>query len=132
MQGPKQLIFEQLAVVGGALAGDARLELLEVLVHGQRGVDVLVADAGPGRAHDATVLTGVGRALRLSAAMTAGFVTVFGVYRLVVAVVAAIEPYLPWVSVLAATAIALRGSRRHHNKTPSDTRIRRTERQRPD
>lgn len=46
MPRPKQLIFEQLATVGSALAGPARLELLDALVHAERGVEELAAGCG--------------------------------------------------------------------------------------
>lgn len=57
--------------------------------------------AGPG---------GVGRALRLSAAMTAGFVTVFGAFGLVLSLVTApIQRYLPWATVVIGLVLVLLG-----------------------
>ncbi|MEU4424463.1 cytochrome c biogenesis CcdA family protein [Actinoplanes sp. NPDC024001] len=54
---------------------------------------------------------GVPRALRLSAAMTAGFVTVFGLAGLAIAAVTApIQQHLPWVTVvIGAGLVALGG-----------------------
>ncbi len=57
--------------------------------------------AGPG---------GVWRALRLSAAMTAGFVTVFGTIGLVLSVTTApIQRYLPWSAVVIGVVLVLSG-----------------------
>jgi cytochrome c biogenesis protein CcdA len=58
--------------------------------------------AGPG---------GLRRALRLSAAMTAGFVTVFGAFGIVIAVATApIQEHLPWATlVIGAVLVALGG-----------------------
>jgi cytochrome c biogenesis protein CcdA len=57
--------------------------------------------AGPG---------GVLRALRLSAAMTAGFVTVFGTIGFVISVVTApIQQHLPWVTVVTGVVLAALG-----------------------
>jgi cytochrome c biogenesis protein CcdA len=58
--------------------------------------------------------TGVGvwRALRLSTAMTAGFVTVFGVFGLVISVLTtSIQRYLPWVTVVIGVALVVLGVR---------------------
>jgi cytochrome c biogenesis protein CcdA len=62
---------------------------------------LLVATPGAG---------GVWRALRLSAAMTAGFVTVFGAFGLVFSLVtASIQPYLPWVTVVVGVGLVALG-----------------------
>ncbi len=45
-QGPKQALFEHLAVVARALAHGARLELLEYLAQGERSVEDLARVAG--------------------------------------------------------------------------------------
>ncbi|MFD0857139.1 cytochrome c biogenesis CcdA family protein [Actinomadura adrarensis] len=53
---------------------------------------------------------GVWRALRLSTAMTAGFVTVFGVFGIVIAVLTtSIQRYLPWVTVVIGVALVVLG-----------------------
>lgn len=58
--------------------------------------------AGPG---------GVLRALRLSVAMTAGFVTVFGLIGVVLAVTTApIQRHLPWAAVVTGCALVLLGA----------------------
>lgn len=44
-QGPKYRLFEQLAVVGKAIGHASRLELLESLAQGERGVESLAARA---------------------------------------------------------------------------------------
>lgn len=50
---------------------------------------------------------GVGRALRVSAVMTAGFVTVFGLFGLVVAPLAvSVGRYLPWATIVIGLALA--------------------------
>ncbi|GAA0470889.1 hypothetical protein Ade02nite_34140 [Paractinoplanes deccanensis] len=50
---------------------------------------------------------GVVRALRLSAAMTTGFVTVFGIIGFVISVATApIQQHLPWVTVVTGAALA--------------------------
>jgi cytochrome c biogenesis protein CcdA len=50
---------------------------------------------------------GVLRALRLSAAMTAGFVTVFGTIGFVISVVTApLQEHLPWVTVVTGVVLA--------------------------
>nr|VTO94936.1 putative HTH-type transcriptional regulator/MT0088 [Mycobacterium riyadhense] len=46
VQGAKQLIFEQFALVGQALSSGHRLELLDLLVQGERSVDALARSAG--------------------------------------------------------------------------------------
>ncbi|MGE3192019.1 MAG: ArsR/SmtB family transcription factor [Microbacteriaceae bacterium] len=46
MAQEKRLIFEQFALVGQALGSGHRLELLDVLVQGDRGVDALARAAG--------------------------------------------------------------------------------------
>jgi cytochrome c biogenesis protein CcdA len=52
----------------------------------------------------------VGRALALTGAMTLGFVTVFGIFGLVVAPLAAgVQRYLPWVTVVLGCALLLLG-----------------------
>ncbi|WP_106399293.1 cytochrome c biogenesis CcdA family protein [Actinocorallia populi] len=57
--------------------------------------------AGPG---------GLWRALRLSAAMTAGFVTVFGTFGLLISLVAApLQRYLPWATIVIGVALVLLG-----------------------
>jgi cytochrome c biogenesis protein CcdA len=58
-------------------------------------------------ADDGTAKHGpVARALLLSAAMTAGFVTVFGLFGLIVAPLAlSVGPYLPWVTVVIGIAL---------------------------
>lgn len=57
--------------------------------------------AGPG---------GLRRALRLSAAMTAGFVTVFGSFGLLISLVAApLQRYLPWATIVIGIALLLLG-----------------------
>ncbi|MCW2900020.1 MAG: hypothetical protein JWO67_2285 [Streptosporangiaceae bacterium] len=64
---------------------------------------LLVAEPGAG---------GVWRALRLSAAMTAGFVTVFGLFGLVVSVLtASIQGYLPWATMVIGIVLILLGGR---------------------
>ncbi|GAA4955515.1 cytochrome c biogenesis CcdA family protein [Actinoplanes utahensis] len=53
---------------------------------------------------------GVLRALRLSAAMTAGFVTVFGVAGVLIGVVTApIQQHLPWLTVVIGAGLVLLG-----------------------
>ncbi|MEU8798430.1 cytochrome c biogenesis CcdA family protein [Spirillospora sp. NPDC048819] len=53
---------------------------------------------------------GVWRALRLSAAMTAGFVTVFGAFGLLVSVLTtSIQQYLPWVTIVVGVALIALG-----------------------
>jgi cytochrome c biogenesis protein CcdA len=62
---------------------------------------LLVADPGT---------AGVWRALRLSVAMTAGFVTVFGLFGLVVSILtASIQEYLPWVTAVVGVALVVLG-----------------------
>ena len=57
--------------------------------------------AGPG---------GLWRALRLSAAMTAGFVTVFGAFGLTISLIAApLQRYLPWATIVIGLALLLLG-----------------------
>jgi cytochrome c biogenesis protein CcdA len=64
---------------------------------------LLIADPGAG---------GVWRALRLSALMTAGFVTVFGLFGLVVsALTTSIHAYLPWMTVVVGIALTALGGR---------------------
>lgn len=54
--------------------------------------------------------SGVWRALRLSAAMTAGFVTVFGAFGLVISVATtSIQEYLPWATIVIGLALAVTG-----------------------
>ncbi|MFC4533944.1 cytochrome c biogenesis CcdA family protein [Sphaerisporangium dianthi] len=66
------------------------------------------AAAGAAEAHDRG---GVRRALALSAAMTAGFVTVFGLFGLLVTPLAlSLGRYLPWVTIaIGLTLLALGG-----------------------
>ena len=53
---------------------------------------------------------GVGRALRLSAAMTAGFVTVFGLVGVLIGLVTApIQQHLPWVTVVIGVVLLALG-----------------------
>ncbi|MBE1533288.1 cytochrome c biogenesis CcdA family protein [Actinomadura algeriensis] len=53
---------------------------------------------------------GTWRALRLSAAMTAGFVTVFGVFGLLVSVLTtSVQEYLPWVTIVVGLVLILLG-----------------------
>ncbi len=53
---------------------------------------------------------GIWRALRLSAAMTAGFVTVFGLFGLAAsALTVSIMEYLPWVTILIGVALIALG-----------------------
>ncbi|WP_061298350.1 cytochrome c biogenesis CcdA family protein [Herbidospora cretacea] len=53
---------------------------------------------------------GVPLALRLSAAMTAGFVTVFGIFGVVISVVTApIQAHLPWVTVVTGGVLMILG-----------------------
>ncbi|NAS25694.1 cytochrome c biogenesis protein CcdA [Herbidospora sp. NEAU-GS84] len=53
---------------------------------------------------------GTVRALRLSAAMTAGFVTVFGVFGFVISVATApIQGHLPWVTVVTGGVLVVLG-----------------------
>lgn len=53
---------------------------------------------------------GIWRALRLSVAMTAGFVTVFGAFGLVTSIAAAsIQEYLPWVTVVIGIGLVALG-----------------------
>jgi rhodanese-related sulfurtransferase/DNA-binding transcriptional ArsR family regulator len=44
--GPKRLVFEQVATVGRALSSGHRLELLDVLIQGERSVEALAQAAG--------------------------------------------------------------------------------------
>jgi cytochrome c biogenesis protein CcdA len=61
--------------------------------------------AGPGTG-------GVWRALRLSTAMTAGFVTVFGTFGLLISVLTtSIQQYLPWVTVGVGLVLVVLGVR---------------------
>jgi cytochrome c biogenesis protein CcdA len=61
--------------------------------------------AGPGTG-------GVRRALRLSTAMTAGFITVFGTFGLVISVLTtSIQQYLPWVTVVVGLVLVVLGVR---------------------
>ncbi|GGV19568.1 hypothetical protein GCM10010182_46500 [Actinomadura cremea] len=54
---------------------------------------------------------GVRRALRLSAAMTAGFVTVFGAFGLLVSVVTtSVQQYLPWATIVVGAALVALGA----------------------
>jgi rhodanese-related sulfurtransferase len=46
VSGPKKSAFEQLAVVAGALASGHRLEMLDVLVHGERSVEAVAGATG--------------------------------------------------------------------------------------
>lgn len=46
MSGAKKLIFEQFALVGQALSSGHRLELLDLLVQGERSVDALARASG--------------------------------------------------------------------------------------
>ncbi|KAB2339817.1 cytochrome c biogenesis CcdA family protein [Actinomadura rudentiformis] len=53
---------------------------------------------------------GVWRALRLSAGMTAGFVTVFGAFGLVISVATtSIQEYLPWATIVIGLALTVTG-----------------------
>ncbi|HEX6076921.1 MAG TPA: cytochrome c biogenesis protein CcdA, partial [Micromonosporaceae bacterium] len=55
---------------------------------------LVIGDGDPGRG------SAVGRALAATAAMTVGFVAVFGVFGLVIApVVGALQRHLPWVTI---------------------------------
>ncbi|MEV0999476.1 cytochrome c biogenesis protein CcdA [Nonomuraea sp. NPDC050202] len=66
---------------------------------------MLVADDQPG-AGGAFARGPVARALLLGAAMTAGFVTVFGLFGLVVTPLAvSVGRYLPWVTILIGVAL---------------------------
>ncbi|MFI0349238.1 cytochrome c biogenesis CcdA family protein [Actinomadura sp. 9N407] len=59
--------------------------------------------AGPG---------GIWRALRLSAAMTAGFVTVFGAFGIVISIATApIQRHLPWATIVIGIALVALGGR---------------------
>ena len=62
-QEPKQLLFEQLAVIARALGSAARLELLDFLAQGERnvedlatadpsGIDIALFSAGGGRSKE--------------------------------------------------------------------------------
>jgi cytochrome c biogenesis protein CcdA len=52
----------------------------------------------------------VGRALVLTAAMTLGFVAVFGIFGLVITPIAAsVQRYLPWVTVVLGCALVSGG-----------------------
>ncbi|MEU8120524.1 cytochrome c biogenesis CcdA family protein [Spirillospora sp. NPDC049024] len=54
---------------------------------------------------------GVRRALRLSAAMTAGFVTVFGAFGLLISVATtSIQQYLPWFTIVVGVALVALGA----------------------
>ncbi|MFD0888128.1 cytochrome c biogenesis CcdA family protein [Streptosporangium algeriense] len=54
---------------------------------------------------------GAVRALRLSAAMTAGFVTVFGIFGIVIsAATAPIQQHLPWVTVVTGGVLLVLGA----------------------
>ncbi|TDC80970.1 cytochrome c biogenesis CcdA family protein [Actinomadura sp. 7K507] len=53
---------------------------------------------------------GVWRALRLSAAMTAGFVTVFGVFGLLISVLTtSVQQYMPWLTIVVGVALIVLG-----------------------
>ena len=55
-------------------------------------------------------LTAVSRALKMTAAMTAGFTSVFAVFGLVIAPVASsAQRYLPWFTVVVGVALAVAG-----------------------
>jgi DNA-binding transcriptional ArsR family regulator len=45
-RGPKQTLFEQLAVIASALGSAARLEILDFLAQGERSVEDLATVAG--------------------------------------------------------------------------------------
>ncbi|MEO3813862.1 cytochrome c biogenesis CcdA family protein [Sphaerisporangium sp. B11E5] len=68
-------------------------------------LSLLVAGDGDARRGSA-----VGRALAATAAMTAGFVAVFGVFGLVLAPVAgAVQRHLPWVTIAVGVLLAVLG-----------------------
>jgi cytochrome c biogenesis protein CcdA len=63
-----------------------------------------------GTANDSGRATALGRALGATAAMTAGFVLVFGTFGLLVAPLAtAVQEHLPWVTVLIGLGLLLLG-----------------------
>ena len=67
-------------------------------------LSLFVLDATPGRAR------AVRRALTATAAMTLGFVAVFGIFGLVVAPIAAgVQRYLPWVTMIAGLLLVAAG-----------------------
>ena len=67
-------------------------------------LSLFVLDDTSGRAR------AVRRALTATAAMTVGFVAVFGIFGLVVAPLAAgVQRYLPWVTLIAGLLLAGRG-----------------------
>nr|WP_260407678.1 cytochrome c biogenesis protein CcdA [Planomonospora venezuelensis] len=74
---------------------------------------MLIVDDGAGGGTGGAVRRGpMARAVLLSAAMTAGFVTVFGLFGLVVTLLAvSVGRYLPWVTVVIGAALAGLGLR---------------------
>ncbi len=73
---------------------------------------LIATDQGPAADRPApTALPAVGRALRLTAAMAAGFVTVFGLFGLIVTPLAlSVQQHLPWLTiVIGLVLIALGG-----------------------
>ena len=65
---------------------------------------LVVSDSDPGRTR------AVGRALTLTAAMTVGFVAVFGVFGLVISPVASsVQQYLPWVTIVIGVLVVVGG-----------------------
>ncbi|HZA74670.1 MAG TPA: cytochrome c biogenesis protein CcdA, partial [Propionibacteriaceae bacterium] len=69
-------------------------------------LSLVVLGDGPGSRRAA-----VGRALLLTAALTLGFVAVFGVFGLVIAPAAAgVQRYLPWVTVVLGLLLVLPGA----------------------
>ncbi|GAB1691274.1 cytochrome c biogenesis CcdA family protein [Krasilnikovia sp. M28-CT-15] len=70
----------------------------------------LLVSAGDGPAGPRAGAAAVGRALRCTAALTVGYVAVFGAFGLVVAPVAArVQPHLPWMTVVLGVALAATG-----------------------
>ncbi|MDQ3483840.1 MAG: cytochrome c biogenesis CcdA family protein [Actinomycetota bacterium] len=65
---------------------------------------LVVSDTEPGRTR------AVGRALTLTAAMTVGFVAVFGVFGLVISPVASsVQQYLPWLTIAIGLLVVVGG-----------------------
>ena len=64
----------------------------------------------PDRPSPAPVLPAVGRALRLTVAMAAGFVTVFGLFGLIVTPLAlSVQQHLPWLTILIGLVLIALG-----------------------
>lgn len=80
---------------------------LSLLVLGESAASMR---AGPVEARMPSRFAAVGRALVLTTAMTVGFVAVFGIFGLVISpIAAAVQRYLPWVTVLLGCALVAGG-----------------------